>query len=63
LSTGCRPDQEGIQLGHQGGRQEGKLEILQVLDLLKKGRSIEEIVKITSLSHDEILEIKGHLPS
>lgn len=44
---------EGVQLGMQ--------KTIVVLDLLKKGESIEKIAEITDLSIEQILEIKKHL--
>ena len=41
--------QEGYQDGHQEGRQEGLQEAIQILSLVKQGKSIPEIVDLTGL--------------
>ena len=48
--------QQGIQQGMQDGKRESQKEIC--LKLLKKKMSIKEIIDITELSKQDILEIK-----
>ncbi|MCA7010955.1 Rpn family recombination-promoting nuclease/putative transposase [Wolbachia endosymbiont of Tribolium confusum] len=47
---------EGIQIGHQKGKIEGKIEVAK--NSLKAGVSIDIIAQITGLSHSEILQLK-----
>ncbi|QUI60476.1 Rpn family recombination-promoting nuclease/putative transposase [Wolbachia endosymbiont of Spodoptera picta] len=47
---------EGIQIGHQKGKIEGKIEVAK--NSLKAGVSIDVIAQITGLSHSEILQLK-----
>ncbi len=55
---------EGIQIGHQKGKAEGKKQakIAMAKNSLKAGASIEVIVEITSFSVDDIKNPKGELP-
>ncbi|BET30839.1 MAG: Rpn family recombination-promoting nuclease/putative transposase [Wolbachia endosymbiont of Ephestia elutella] len=47
---------EGIQIGHQKGKIEGKIEVAK--NSLKAGVSIDVIAQITGLSHSEISQLK-----
>ncbi|WCR58425.1 Rpn family recombination-promoting nuclease/putative transposase [Wolbachia endosymbiont of Ctenocephalides felis wCfeJ] len=47
---------EGIQIGHEKGKIEGKIEVAR--NSLKAGVSIDVIAQITGLSHSEILQLK-----
>ncbi|WP_419215248.1 hypothetical protein [Wolbachia endosymbiont of Rhagoletis cingulata] len=51
--------QEGIQIGHQKGKIEGKIEVAK--NSLKAGVSIDVIAKITGLSVDEIVQLKKEI--
>lgn len=48
--------QEGILIGHQKGKIEGKIEVAK--NSLKAGVSIDVIAQITGLSHSEISQLK-----
>ncbi|WP_264705182.1 Rpn family recombination-promoting nuclease/putative transposase [Wolbachia endosymbiont (group A) of Gymnosoma rotundatum] len=47
---------EGIQIGHEKGKIEGKIEVAK--NSLKAGVSIDVIAQITGLSHSEILQLR-----
>ncbi|WP_253302326.1 Rpn family recombination-promoting nuclease/putative transposase [Wolbachia endosymbiont of Psylliodes chrysocephala] len=48
--------EEGILIGHQKGKIEGKIEVAK--NLLKAGVSIDLIAESTGLSHSEILQLR-----
>ncbi len=49
-------NKEAIQIGHQKGKIEGKIEVAK--NSLKAGVSIDVIAQITGLSVDEIKQLR-----
>jgi len=53
--------QEGIKIGHEKGREEGKIEVAQ--NLLKAGESVDLIAESTGLPKAEIAQLKEEVTS
>ncbi|MDG7053210.1 MAG: transposase, partial [Wolbachia endosymbiont of Alcedoecus sp.] len=51
----------GIQIGHQKGRAEGKIEVAK--NLLKAGVSVDIIAQTTGLPRAEIAQLKEKVTS
>ena len=52
----CRAEKKGMEAGMEAGRDEGKLEIAR--NMLDNGFAIEDIIKVTGLSKEKILNGK-----